>query len=96
VKFGKYLLHWLYRMNVHAKPEASVCVYNYGGVEPSNLWLWAGWLLLANLNRPTEANAVHQGDGTSGMYTVHWRHRDRASRGRLMTLWLGSRTVDSP
>jgi len=40
VKFGKYLLYWLYRMNVHAKPEASVCVYNYGGVEPSNLWLW--------------------------------------------------------
>ena len=26
---------------------------------------------------------------------VQWRHRDRAARGRLMTLWRGSRTVDS-
>ena len=68
-----------YYTDVHARPEASS--------DMSVFTITAGWLLLANFNRRTVARR-HK-------WYVHWRHRDRASRGRLMTLWPGSRTADS-
>jgi len=50
-----------YYTDVNARPEASS--------DMSVFTITAGWLLLANFNRRTVANAVHRDCGTSGMYT---------------------------
>ena len=75
--------------DVHARPEASIvtcpCLQLRRGSymycwRTSTDGLWQTLFIVTDMRH---------------RWYVHWRHRARASRGRLMTLWPGSRTVDS-